>query len=573
MINPSKRILKLSQQQIKISYFFIFIFCLFVSTLYAQSNIDQAAREVDRLSTKALEYALPPPPQKPPEIDIEHPPVEQEAETKFFIQNIILEGCESFSSEEFAPAIFQYENKETTLSELNQLAKEIEQEYLNRGIIAAVFIPPQEIKDQTIILQVVEARMGKLGIEDHKYFKKSRLAYYWQIPKGEILRYDQISKSIELMNKNSDRQVKSVLHAGKEPGTSEILLSPTTHFPLHLTSSFDNEGSISTGRARIGAGGRHNNFLGFDDSLILGETFGKDFGSMYIYHTVPISNQGTSVLYGYSFSVAEPKKDLTSSTVKSTAGNSTFSLHQDLFRKGERYGEVFAGFDAKDKTIITSTGTYSRDRLRILNAGFSVNYAGVQSTTLIKPTLYQGINGFGARRRSVLTSREAGNTFTKLTLNVNHKRNLPFHLQTNANFAGQYCNEKLTPQEEFYLGGIDSVRGYPSGDFLADNAVQTNLELLIPSFFIPAQFKLPFDKNTLRNEITLVAFYDYGYGMKRNPENTEGGSANFMSLGGGVRINLYAKSLLRLEWGVPVADRTITESSKTRFHFSVESQF
>ncbi len=549
-----------------------FAFLSFSSSLYAQSNIDQAVRETDRLGTENLRDVLPPFPEAPPEIEMEKPPV-QGGEAKFFIKKINLVDAESIPAEEFALLISQYENRETTLTELNGLAKEIEQEYLKRGFIAAVFIPPQEVKEETIALQVIEARMGELQIEDHKYFKKSRLSYYWHIPPGEILRYDQMSKSIELMNKNSDREVKAVLHSGEEPGTSDVLLTPTTHFPVHLTSSFDNEGSVTTGRGRIGAGVRHNNFLGLDDMLILGETFGKDFGSFYGYHSVPIGDQGASILYGYSFSIAEPKKDLTSSVVASKAKNSTVSIHQDLFNKGERYGEAFLGFDAKDKKITTQQNTHSHDRLRIVSGGFSFNYTGQQSTTYVKPALYQGINGLGARRQSTLTSREAGNTFTKFTLDFNHKHNIPFHLQTNAKFSGQLCNEKLTPQEELYLGGIDSVRGYPSGDFLADNGLQTNLELLIPAFFIPQGVKLPFDKNSLSDEITLLTFYDYGYGIKRNPENTEGGSANMMSLGSGIRIRFYDKAIIRLEWGVPIADRSVTESGKTRFHFSVENEF
>lgn len=558
--------------QISLFVVLFFAFLLSPPLSYAQSNIDQASRETDRLGREGLKDALPPFPETPPEIEMEKPPV-QEGETKFFIKKINLAGCESFPAEEFYPIVSQYENTETSLTELNGLAKKIETQYLKRGIIAAVFIPPQDIREETITLQVVEAKMGDLQIEDHKYFKKKMLQYYWQIQKGEILRYDEMSKSLELMNKNPDRQVKAVLHAGKESGASDVLLTPQTSFPLHLTSSFDNEGAASTGKARIGVGGRHNNFLGFDDSLIVGHTFGKDFYSIYAYHSLPVNHQGASVLYGYSFSIAEPKKDITSSTVESNAKNSTFSIHQDLFNKGERYGEAFLGFDAKDKTITTNTGTYSRDRLRIVSGGFSFNHNGSNSTSFLKPALYQGINGLGARPRSNLTSREAGNTFTKFTLDFNHKHALPLHLQGNFKFSGQLCNEKLTPQEEFYLGGIDSVRGYPSGDFLADNALQTNLELLVPSFFIPSRWKLPFDGKTFREEMTFLAFYDYGYGIKRNPENTEGQSGNLMSLGTGVRIRFYDKAVLRFEWGFPIADKSITESGDSRFHFAIENQF
>ena len=38
-------------------------------------------------------------------------------------------------------------------------------------------IPPQDIKEAIVVLQVIEARMGQLEIEDHKYFDKDRIAY------------------------------------------------------------------------------------------------------------------------------------------------------------------------------------------------------------------------------------------------------------------------------------------------------------------------------------------------------------------------------------------------------------
>lgn len=553
---------------------FFFITFLFPRLIYSQ-DVEKATRETDQLGRekKKIEEELKKVPEKPIIKKAEEAP-KKETEQKFFIKKIDLVGCESFSPKDFSPIIEKYEGREVTLTELDTLAKEIEREYLRRGVIAAVFLPQQEIKEQAVILQVVEAKMGQLQIQEHKYFKKQRLTYYWKVPPGEILHYDKISKSIQMMNKNSDRQVKAALTAGKKPGTTDIVLTPQTHFPIHLTSTFDNEGSSSTGKNRTGAGIRHNNFLGFDDTFLSGYTFGREFSGTYAYHSLPISSGGASLLYGYSLSESTPKKEFAVYGIKSKAENASVSLHQDIFNKDQYLGEVSLGFDAKDKATVMNTGTYSRDRLRIVSLNGDFIFRGLGSTTTLSPEFSQGIDAFGASPSdNPLASRGAKTTFSKFILGIQHRRILPLNLQANFKLKGQVSSTKLTPQEEFSLGGMDSVRGYPSGDYQADNMISNSLEVLMPAFFIPGNWQLPFyKKKALKDMATPVVFVDYGYGERRGALETEKKSVNFLGVGAGVRIRLFDQTVLRLEWGFPVADDTITEAGHSRFHFSVSFQ-
>lgn len=553
---------------------FSLIFLFITSPLYSQSTVEEATRETDRLRREKIEEQLKKVPEKG-EIELkpeEAPPKKEEQ--RFFITKINLAGCESFPPESFSSLIQKYENKEVTLTELDTLAKEIEREYLRRGVIAAVFLPPQEIKAETVTLEVVEAKMGELQIKEHKYFKKKRLNYYWQVPAGEVLRYDKISKSIQLMNKNPDRQVKASLFAGKKPGTTDILLTPATYFPVHFTSTFDKEGTSSTGQSRIGLGFRHNNFLGFDDTFLSGYTFGHEFNGIYAYHSLPIGYQGATLIYGYNRTRAVPKKDFATSNIYSQAQNTSLSLHQDLYKKDKYLGEAYFGFDAKDKTIHMNTGTYSRDRLRIFSLGGNFIRRGFGSTTYISPEISQGITAFGASSQdSSLASRGANSQFTKFNLGLQYKKLLPLDFQGALKFKTQYAATKLTPQEEFSLGGIDSVRGYPSGDYLADYVALTNLELLIPSLFIPATWKLPFAKDTLRDNLTSLIFLDYGWGERRGALPTEKETVNLLSIGPGLRFKLFDQILLRLEWGFPIAaNYPLTETASSRFHISLDFQ-
>jgi hemolysin activation/secretion protein len=556
----------------------VFFIPLFITRpLYSQGGIERATREVDRLGGEKVEEKLERAPQKPAEIKKEEEAPVKKGEKTFFIKKINLVGCESFSPQVFSSLIKEYENKEVTLTDLDILAKDIEQAYLERGVIAAVFVPPQEIKDQTVTLQVVEARMGELQIQDHKFFSKKRLSYYWRIPPGKILRYDKISRSIKIMNKNPDREVKSTLVAGKKPGTTDVVLTPTTSFPVHFISSFDKEGITATGKSRITFGMRDNNFLGWDDMLLTGYTFGKDFTGQYVYHSLPITPNGASLIYGYSTSKATPGKDFASLGIISTAKNASVSIHQDLYKKDNYLGEVYLGFDAKDKTIAIrsgATGTYNRDRLRIFSLGANLSHRDLSSVTSFSPEFDQGVTAFGAStRHNPLASRLASSRFSKFKLTVQHKRRLPFDLEASLKLKGQAAFSRLTPQEEFSLGGIDSVRGYPPDDYLADNAVLTSAELLIPSFFIPQKWRLPYAEAPIREQITGVLFTDYGWGARRGTLANEKKSRNLLSMGAGFRIRLFNQALLRLEWGFPIGDnRALTESGDSRFHFAVDFQ-
>lgn len=543
---------------------------LFSVPAWSQVNIDSAIRETTHpISKKVKELLEAPPKGKIPEILLPEKVEEVTSALIFFIKEIILEGVESFSADEFDHIIEKHKNKEGSLETIQALTREIESEYLKKGIIAACLLPPQNIEDGIIRLQVIETKMGNLTISSHKYFRESRLEKYWKPEKGNVLRYDDIARSLYLMNKNPDREVKSVLKAGEEVKTTDVYLEAKTHFPIHLTTFVDREGTVSTGRIRQNYGIKHNNLLGLDDTLLGGFSFGNEFESIYVYHSIPITSYGTTLLYGYSYNRSFPGKEFKPLDVESSTRNSTVQIRQDIFKGASYRGEVYLAFDAKDKHTKTVAGTLNRDRLRILTIGNRYLIHKPGQYTLINPQISQGLYAFGAKKRDALTSRFADPRFTKFNLNIDHRRQFSNRLQVNLGFAWQIASTRLAPQEGYFLGGIDSVRGYPSGDFTGDNAVQFNLELRAPALFIPKRAKLPWLDKTIRDIVTPLAFFDYGWGKKRYPSPSEKETANLRSLGAGFRFAPTDKMLIRTEWGFPIGDKTITETASSRFHFSV----
>ncbi len=246
------------------------LLCLIGTDAWPQPSIDQATKEVDRaVPRERIEKALTAPPKKPPKIKEAPEKMVFEGPT-FFVKKVTLAGVESFPEEDFKHIVKEYENREVTFSEFEVLAKKIERAYLKKGIIAACFVPPQDVEEGIVVLRVVEAHMGQLEIRDFPFFSKEMLARYWRIKPGEVLRYDEISRSLQFMNSNPDRYTKVTLHAGKKPGTTGAILETKSKFPIHITLSLDREGAPSTGKVRKGFGLVNNNFMGFGDTLIIG---------------------------------------------------------------------------------------------------------------------------------------------------------------------------------------------------------------------------------------------------------------------------------------------------------------
>ena len=547
---------------------------LFSLSGYAQitpETVEKATKEVDRPIEEEITKELYIPPHKELEAITEQQEAPPEKGPTMFVKKIVLTGCKTFPPEHLKSIVEAYEGREVTLGELKTLTKTIEAEYLQKGIIASCLIPRQDIKDGQIILQVIEAKMGSLKIQEHKYFNKNRLLYYWTLNPGEILRYDKISNSLTFMNQNPDRHVKARLEGGKEPETTNILLTAKTYFPFHVTGSFDKEGSVYTGVDRKGFGIRYNNFMGIDSTLISGYSFGDDYWGVYAYQRIPISNFGTSLTCGYSYNQSSPKKDLAIYKIKSTSKNPSVFIYQDLLNKNNYLGNVYFGLYAKDKKTRMDEALIGRDRLRIFRIGGNFTYKGDKHLTYFRPEISQGVKIWGAKEKDTLTSRETDCVFTKINLQLEHKRALPLGLQLRLNFEGQLASTKLASHEQFSLGGINSVRGYTSGEFSADKAVQANAELLIPALILPPNIKLPYAERPLKDELTGLVFFDYGYGTLRFPaENATRKSANLASVGAGLRCKLYNQAFLRLEWGFPIGDATEIEAGHSRFHISLD---
>lgn len=523
---------------------------------------DQAREEL--LKKKAVETPL---------VEEEEKPLVKRARlVPFLVRKIHLEGGELLPPEVLAPLFAEYEGRELTHEDLDLLSRKIEEVFRSKGYFAVVYFPAQEIKEGEVTLELIVSRMGKLHVEGTRYSCAWKIRSYWKIPEGEILRYDGIRQSIRPMQ-TADRSVQSILKAGKTPATTDIYLKVTDRLPVHLGFSFNNQGVKTTGRENIGFSFRHHNLLGLDDTFQTGTSFGQVFGSFYFNHLIPVTNFGTRLVYGYSYANVTPEKEFKINGINAVSQTYSLALYQKVIDTDRLILDTHFGLDFKEKATKQLSVTAVWDRLRIFTLGADLtrfdgtgNWSAGQEISL--STSPHG-DGFA------LNSRGAESHFFKYEFSLKRAEKLPWGTVGIASLRGQLSPAKLPPQEELFLGGAASVRGYPESDYGADQAILTRVEWNTPFFLVPASWKLPFSGGQiLRHAITLITFLDYGYGRLNDPSGSERRRRALMGAGGGFSVQFRKNLSARFELGAVLRDRDhpLTEGGNSQFHFRLQAE-
>jgi hemolysin activation/secretion protein len=553
--------------------------CIFVpkGRLFAASedksvNFGASSAVIEsKIRQDAEESLTQPKAEKPLAFDQEEAAETPDTGPSFLVTKIVLDGDVMLEPPEYTPLLEKFEGREVRFSEIQKLIGLLEQLFRAKGFIAVVLLPPQKMEEQEVHLKVVTSRMGKLSVENNRYFMNWRTRSYWRTHPGQVLLYDKIRSSVMDMNENPDRVVKPILKAGSEQGTTDVVLNVEDQFPIHGGYSFDNQGVKLTGKDRQGFTVRNNNMFGLDDTFLIGTTFGKAFGALYIYHVIPVSNFGTKFIWSISHAQVNPKKEFSIYGINGTSETYSLALQQRVIRTEKCSGNIQLGFDFKEKHTSQQSVTTVWDKERVLSLSGNFQSRDWLGGWALGQGVYFGLPTFGKGWQ--LASGGGAESFFKYTYSVTRLTQLPWRTKAVWDFEGQLSPDHLLPQEQMFLGGANSIRGYPESDFGADQALQSRLDYLLPPYGMPDKWKLPFDNIPLKDEVNLIAFFDTGYGRMRDPTGTGRRSDFLMGVGGGFEFRFNKYVTARMFWGVPLGDKPITEAGKSQLHFTLNANY
>jgi len=507
---------------------------------------------------------------------------------KTVIKRVEFDGNTVVSSRTLRRSIGNFMGKELSMNEIYEMCQAVQAKYAERGyFLTRAYVPPQQVVDQTLTIEIIEGKLGKVTVLGNKYYKEAFIEKYFTKYQGKPINYDQILRALLLLDENSDLDVGAVFKKGEEFGTADLIVRVTDDRPLHLMIDHNNYGSDHTSHHRTGGRFDWGNLLLNGDMLTLIEVVGSPINSLdftsAIYH-IPINTYGSSFDLSYLFAGFKTSKvkDI-KYTGRSHIGTARFT--QALQRTRRLNTDVFTSFDIKQIQNFGGGIESSFDKLRVLTGGVEIDYIdGWKGRNLFLVSGGWGIPGIfgGSGVNSKSDSRvHGGGRFVKLNGGWKRLQKLPLECFLLFNAQMQYSFNKLPLPEQIYIGGVDTVRGYQLAAGIGDHGFYANLELRVPPPFLRTR-KIPWTDTTWGEFMQFVGFIDHGqtfaHGQnilreiglvngKKKKKQVHFDRAVLTAAGPGIRIYGPWKFEWSLDVGYPLTDKH--RSSDTIVYFRV----
>ncbi len=502
-----------------------------------------------------------------------------EAKVSFLLKEVVITGATVFKTKDFLPTYQPYLNHTVTLKDINLIVDKVTDVYKKRGYFTTIVsLPEQNIKSGQLQIQVFEGKMGVLKIEGNKRIPSSLIASYFHIKQGSLLNFQTMQRDLLRLDQSGALSLKSVVSAGEGPQTSDVTLKIKEDQDRfgHMAIGFDNQGTRLTGIYRESAWWYDNNVTGRLDTLYLYFTQTSSTMGETISYDTPLNTYGLKggvdfTNFGMKLGKEFKPNDITGHTVIVDPHLSLeLALNED-FQASAQTGIEIKSIKQHRSGVLTSD-----DQLRTPYVSFDFSkidpYAG---KTEFIPKFSFGTSGFlgSSSRYNSLSSRErTDGPFFKYTQSLNRIQQLPAGMSLEIRSQFQEASRTLPSSEQFQLGGANSVRGYPEGDYMADWGGSVQVDWYFPLYFIPKDLKTLKTHQPLRSLIQPVIFFDAGAGALRKAFPGELREKSLMGVGGGLRVHLTDNVSVRFDVARKIGYRATSSSGDSSFNLTVQCQ-
>ncbi len=406
----------------------------------------------------------------------------------FEVKTIRITGNTLFDTPTLHALVADAVGKSLTLAQLNELAARITDYYQRNGYpLARAIIPAQVIREGMVTIEVVEARYGKVSLENSSRVNDPLLqdTLAADVQGGAPIAQTPLDHALLLLSDIPGVAVSATLKPGDAVGTSDLVVTTTPSGPF-VTGNvmLDNYGNSYTGRPRLGLTVNLNNPLHHGDVLSLsGLSSGSGMNYGRIGYETLVNGRGTRAGGSYSALHYILGSPLAALNAHGTAEVASVWVRHPLLRSREfsLYGQlqydwmqlqdrIDATAIRTDRTLNNWTAGVSGDARDTLLAG-AVNTWNVSFTT--------GRVGFddpAAQLADAATANTQG-TFSKWNANLARLQGLSAKSNLYISLAGQWADGNLDASKKMIAGGPYTVRAYDIGAVSGDSGYLGTAEL------------------------------------------------------------------------------------------------
>ncbi len=510
-----------------------------VSLALAQTVPDAGALRQQFESTQPRRSQAPAPLQSPAPSE-ERPSL---TGVRVAVQRFVFAGNTLISSAALEQAVQPYVSRTLDFAQLQSAATAVAKRYRRDGWVVRVFLPPQDVTQGVVTVQVVESVLGQVKFEGEAPRRVRRAQVQniiqAQLAPGAPLNADLLDRADLIANALSGARVSMALVEGDAPQTTDAVVRVTDTAMGAGDVSADNTGAAATGRYRFSANAEWRSPSGSGDAL--GANWAQSLGSDYLRlgYGIPVGDAGWRV--GANASYLQYRLVAPELLALHAQGRSDSLGLEAMYpwvrtRQGNLSLMVSAdskNFDNQANARVSSH--YSTHNFSLGLTGNSEDSWGGGGANLFNASWVNGqvnLNGSPNQVGDMNAARTQGG-FAKLRFLAARQQVLGQDVALYTAYAGQLASKNLDSSERFYLGGANGVRAYPANEAGGSEGQMVNLELRT---FWPQGF-------------ALTGFYDWGQ-VRVNRHNDFSGAAltNVLRLkGAGLALSWQSSGGLNLK--------------------------
>ena len=406
----------------------------------------------------------------------------------------------------------------TVLEEVNAL-------YLTSGFeLSRALLPEQLVTDGVVTIQLVEAKVGKIIVENINRLDEQFVRDHLAAEEGGFISLAALERSIRTYNLSNKSNLATELGPGEGFGETDIFVDVAEPDILELpTISVDNYANKTSDWRNNALSVTINNAFGIDDETALSYSDAKGSTSQSFSYSMPVDRRGTNL-----------SLSLTNSDTKIVAGSEeTVGYRGSATAFSASYSTpILFG----DEYSVYLSGTYGASKSDLVQpvTGVMLSKSQVRKFSLSAPFSYNN----GTTAFSFAPAWHVINTVTEIPRNEKWMQKI----DANASLS-QFLNDKWTanmranllytdardminlPSEILSVGGPNSVRAYQPAEssgyqgYFVSGELRTDLakweEVSLPSFMPSAQLYVFADHMMAQTQYKTRNRHDYwsGYGV------------------------------------------------------------
>ncbi len=465
--------------------------------------------------------------------------------------------------------------KKVNFTDINGIVTQIKRLYVELGYLTTtVYLPQQDIKNGEVEIRVLEGKRGNLTVEGNKWHSTPSITKYMHAFRGEVLDMVELQKDVMRLNDHQDLNVSSVLAPGEDPGTIDVTLKAKDSFPYHAATTVDNQGTRLTGRYRESFVFNTSNLTGNYDSFIVNTTHTAFSSGEYVSYAAPWGTHGTKVGMEVGYFQAKLGQEYLDADVTTRATFYNPNISWELYQSPEAQVDLRSGIRIKDIKKKEGLSTITDESLRLPYVGLDVVRMDSMGQTTFSPDVTFGTKNFmgATSKNNPDASREkTGGAFVKYCQTFSRYQRMPWESYMQIRSQLQIASQTLPTTEQIQLGGANSVRGYPEGDYLADTGGSVSVDWFFPLYFIPPNWQFKYSSTNVRHQVEPLIFFDVGRGKLKRTLRGELRDKYLAGVGTGVKVHFNNNMFLLLEWAKPLGDDPIKGTGPSTFNVSFQA--